>query len=256
MRKMTAIVAIALLLASCKSKQGTVAEQRADEAKPVQQIIQGHYSHPYDFSTLHIDAKAKYDNGDDSYNVTAEIRIKKGEMILVSIRFLGMTMAKAMITPNRVSYYEKLNKTYFDGNYEALSRLLGTDLDYTKAENLLLGRSLDDLTAGTYTAGLDKGLYRLISKMGMNKEFWFENSFLLKKERIADNNGENGPRSLEVEYPAYAEYPKAVLPSEINITAQQEDKVTININYVSVAFDEALTFPYNVPDDCKQVFLN
>jgi hypothetical protein len=51
-------------------------------------------------------ANAKYSDDQQSQNVTAEIKIKKDQQILV-IRFLGITMAKASITPTSVSYYEK-----------------------------------------------------------------------------------------------------------------------------------------------------
>jgi hypothetical protein len=70
-------------------------------------IIANHYNNKSDFSTLYIKADAKYSDDRSSQNVTAEIRIKKDEQILVSIRFLGITMAKASITPTSVSYYEK-----------------------------------------------------------------------------------------------------------------------------------------------------
>jgi hypothetical protein len=47
-------------------------------------------------------------------------------------------MAKASITPTSVSYYG----TYFEGDFSALSQWLGTDLDYNKIQNMLLGEPL------------------------------------------------------------------------------------------------------------------
>jgi hypothetical protein len=47
-------------------------------------------------------------------------------------------MAKASITPTSVSYYG----TYFEGDFSALSQWLGTDLDYNKIQNMLLGEAL------------------------------------------------------------------------------------------------------------------
>jgi hypothetical protein len=49
-------------------------------------IIANHYNNKTDFSTLYIKADAKYSDDRSSQNVTAEIRIKKDEQILV-IRF-------------------------------------------------------------------------------------------------------------------------------------------------------------------------
>jgi hypothetical protein len=36
-------------------------------------------------------------------------------------------------------------KAYFEGDFSALSQWLGTDLDYNKIQNLLVGEALDDL---------------------------------------------------------------------------------------------------------------
>jgi hypothetical protein len=80
---------------------------------------------------------------------------------LVSIRFLGITMAKTLITPNKVKYYEKINGKYFEGDFTTLSRWLGTELDYQKVQNLLLGQSIDDLSKGKYVAVIENTLYKL-----------------------------------------------------------------------------------------------
>ena len=107
-----------------------------------------------DFKTLYIKSNVKYNDEKQSQNLTAEIKIKKDEQILVSIRFLGITMAKALITPASVSYYEKLNSTYFEGDFSTLSKWLGTDLDFNKVQNILIGQAIDDLTKGKYQDSL------------------------------------------------------------------------------------------------------
>lgn len=259
MRKSIAILIIALAFTSCKTKQVVVPEQAvtAESAKSVKEVIDGHNRIPKDFQTLYIKANASYKDSKQSQNVTAEIRIKKGEMILVSVRFLGITMAKALITPKKVSYYEKINNTYFEGNYAMLSRWLGTELDYNKVENMLLGEALDNLGKGDYKFSVENGQYKLQGKEGksINKEFFFEGAnFLLKKQVVAQGGQE--PRSLEIQYPAHKEYPKAVLPAEIRIEAEQKDRVNIKIEYNTVTFDEKLSFPYDVPEGYEQIFID
>ena len=119
MKKGLFILAI-IFLSSCKSKAVFV-----DTKTPInvikedstiltsERIIKKHYNNKNDFSTLYIRASAKYKHDDDSQSVSAEIKIKKDEKILVSIRVLGITMAKALITPKEVKYYEKINNPFF-----------------------------------------------------------------------------------------------------------------------------------------------
>ena len=250
------LFALTALLSSCKSKQAVVTEQAAEGDKASKEIIVGHYKAPRNFETLLIKADAAYKDRKISQKVSAEIRIKKDESILVIIRFLGITMAKAYITPKEVSYYEKLNGTYFRGDYIVLSRWLGTELDYAKVQNMLTGEALDDLNKGIYKASLEDGLYKLTAKEkgGIIKEFLFEGAnYLLKKQHV--EQGGQTPRSLDIQYPAHNEFKQAVLPAAIKIEAQQKDKVSIDIEYSSVKFDESLTFPYDVPEGYDQIFI-
>ena len=257
MKKSIAIVFAITLLASCKSKQATVAEQAADGVKPAKEIVEGHYKAARNFETLLIKADAAYKDKKLSQRVSAEIRIKKDDAILVSIKVLGFVVAKAYITPKEVSYYEKINGNYFKGDYVVLSRWLGTELDYAKVQNMLTGEALDDLNKGTYKATLEDGLYKLTGKEkgGTIKEFLFEGAnYLLKKQHI--EQGGQDARSLDIQYPAHSEYPQAVLPASIKIDAEQKDKVSIDIQYTSVKFDEKLTFPYEVPEGYEQIFID
>ena len=93
MIKKIAPVLVFLFLISCKSK-AVLSEGKADDVLSAEKIIENHYNNKLDFKTLYIKASAKYQDDKQKQNVSADIRIKKDEKILVSIRFLGITMAK------------------------------------------------------------------------------------------------------------------------------------------------------------------
>ena len=179
-----------LFLVGCKSKQ-TVATANASANKEVSQIIKGHYANQYDFKTLNIRANAKYDDAKQSHSLNADIRIKKDEIIWINIKFFGIPMAKALITPKKVSYYEKINGTYFEGDFSMLSNWLGTDLDFQKVQNLFLGRAIDDLTKDKWIAEITEKLFRLSkpTNSDISKDFYFEAAnYLLKKETISQES--------------------------------------------------------------------
>lgn len=258
MKKLIVIAILMLATASCKTKQAatTVAEANASGSGSVNEVVAGHYKNKKEFSTLHLAADARYKDAKQTHNLTADIKIKKDEIILVSIKFFGITMAKALITPQRVSYYEKINSTYFDGNYAALSRWLGTDLDYAKVQNMLLGEAMDNLNKGTYKTTVDNGRYKLESKeKNIVKEFLFEGANYLIKQQTISQGGQQ-PRSLEISYPDHKEYPNAILPGAVKIEAVQKDRVNIDIEYNNVKFDESMTFPYSVPEGFEQIFID
>ena len=49
-------------------------------------------------------------------------------------------IAKLLVTPNKVSFYEKFQKTYFEGNYDLINTPLNTNFVYSDLENLFLGK--------------------------------------------------------------------------------------------------------------------
>ena len=245
-----------LMLVSCKAK-AIVAEGKANDILATDKIISNHYANSKVFSTLYIKASAHYEDDKQSQNVTTEIKIKKDEMILVSIRFLGITMAKALITPESVKYYEKINGNYFEGDYSTLSKWLGTDLDFNKVQNMLLGQALDNLNKGKFTTTIDDKLYKLEDNTDANttKSYFFEaDKFLLKKEQITQRKQE---RMLQILYPNFAEYSPMTLPTSIVINAiQKQKKTAITIEYNTATFNEELSFPYSVPEGYERISIN
>ncbi|NUY80176.1 DUF4292 domain-containing protein [Flavobacterium sp. MAH-1] len=255
-----ALILSAVLFVGCKTAQPTVAETKtpaAPEDAEVAKVISGHYADAKNFRTLAIKASAKYKDENQSQSINAEIRIEKDKQIFVSIRFLGITMAKALITPNEVKYYEKINSTYFEGDYEALSRWLGTSLDYNKVQNLLIGRVLDDLNKGKYKSSVEGNLVKLTDNSDTRtlKSFYFEpENYLIKKEQVSQPAQQ---RSLEVNYPGFNKFEQAYLPAKILLEAiQPKGKTNISIEYNAATFNENLQFPYSVPEGFERVNLD
>ena len=254
MKKYLAIL-ILILMISCKPK-AVVGERNAGDVLLPYKIIENHYKNKNGFSTLYIKASAKYMDDKQSQSVKAEIKIKKDEKILVIVRFLGITMAKALITPSEVKYYEKIDGTYFEGNYKSLSQWLGTDLDFTKVQNLLIGEAIDDLNKGKFTSSVIEKMFKLSTSDGKTERtFFFEaERFLLKKQEITQASQN---RTIEVSYPNYQEYSKVILPISLSIQAmQKKGKTNIAIDYNSVILDEEISFPYSVPDGYERKFID
>lgn len=247
---------ICLTLGSCKSKAVVLNEGSATKKEASDKIIESHYANKRDFSTLYIKSNVRYEDGKQSQNVTAEIKIKKNEMILVSIRFLGITMAKALITPTEVKYYEKLNGKFFEGNYSTLSKWLGTDLDFGKVQNMLIGQALDELKKGKYTTTIEDQLYKLETiDENTTKTYFFESEKYLIKKQLVDQKVRQ--RALSIFYPNYAASGQILLPTGLVIEADQNgEKTNINVDYTNVSVNEELSFPYSVPEGYERIFIN
>lgn len=245
-----------LTLVSCKSKTAIVDTSKNESLKSLNKTIENYFNNKNEFSTLYIKSSARYSTEKQTQNVTAEIKIKKDEQILISIRFLGITMAKASITPTKVSYYEKLNGTYYEGDFTGLSQFLGTDLDFDKVQNIVLGRAIDNLKEGKYSETFADQVYRLdeVSNNNTKKSFYIDgNSFLINKQEITQIKEE---RKIQIAYSNKKEYKQMILPLTINIDSYQKEANTrIDLEHSTVTFNEELSFPYSVPNDYKRIII-
>jgi hypothetical protein len=256
MKKLFTFLLLVVVIASCKTKK-TVVEQSVSKEVVVdnmaKEIIEKHYENKVDFQTVSIRSAADYEDQKQAISISADIRMKKDEVIWINLKFFGIPMAKALITPTRVSYYEKANATYFDGDYSLLTKMLGTDLDFQKVQNLLLGRPIDDLTKEVFIAEITNSLVQLKSKKqaDIEKLFRFETGNYLLKEQYINQISKN--RNVLVTYPSFSNQDNIFMPTGVSIIANQQNQVKINVAYKKITFNESLSYPYSIPDGYSQI---
>lgn len=248
-----------MVLVSCKTQQAVAtATPEVPKTKEITatDVIANHYNNTLNFSSVYIKSNVRYSDEKQTQNVTAEIKIQKDEQILISVRFLGITMAKALITPRSVSYYEKMNGTYFEGDFSGLSQWLGTDLDFTKIQNMLLGEAFDNLQQGKYTLLKGEQGFELMALNSGNTKKTFvldRESYQVQQQEIHQAEQD---RKIQVSYSEQATFNEGRVPMQILIhTFQGKGKTEISFNYNTLTFNEALSFPYSIPNGYKRIII-
>lgn len=248
LKKYIAFLALFVLVTSCKTKQSVL---EADTSVSVKEVIKNHKSqNSLDFKTLHIKGNTSY----SLFNISLDIRIKKDEIILVSCRApLVGTVIKAYITPDYISYYNKWDSEYFEGDYAFLSDFLGTELDFQKVQNLLLGRTLDELDRERFVYAIENNLYKLSSeRRDLSKAYYFDPSEFNLVKQYVEQKHQN--RSAFIEYSNYKTYKNNKLPYSVFIfSLNEKDKNEFKVDYKTIDFDTEISFPYNIPDGYKKI---
>jgi hypothetical protein len=251
------LVFLSLILLSCKAKQ-IVASTQAEGAVNTQVLLNTHEALNKDFKTLSINANTSYKDNKNSYSFTTDIRIEKDQKILISAKFLGFVVAKALITPTQVQYYEKNNGTYFEGDFSQLSKWLGTPLSFDKVQNLLLGKMINEVNQKEASSKIENGLNVVtIDNEAFNEYYAFESlNALLKSQQIFQKNER---RTLQSIVESHQRANNLFLPAKYFIEAKQENNsnsVNIEIDYKSIKINEPLSFPYSVPQGYTQAQLD
>lgn len=253
LRKLFFPLLILALLSSCSSKKIAVADKNLSE----KQILDLHRKAAPDFETLTGRVRAGYTDEYTSQNISISIRMKKDSTIWLSAKLAGiLPMAKAIITPTEVKYYEKINKTYFSGDFRLLSDWLGMELDFEKVQNLLTGQTIYGLETEKY----------LMEKKNNGIQFESENTRFLKKlfllnpatfkteaQQLVSGYAN---QSLTVTYPEYQEMPGFYFPKKISIiTIQEGENMKIDIEYRDLEFDVPVSFPFEIPAGYERIQL-
>lgn len=246
------ICVLLLFVTSCKSKKGIATT--ADKSMSAKNIIKNHYQSEIDYHTLIGRMKINYFDGESSKGVTVSIRMKKDEAIWISA---PLGVVKAYITPNRVSFYNKLQKEYFDGDFTYLSQIVGTTLDFTKLQNLLLGQALFDLREVKYDATAMGSDYILKPK---RPEVLFKTMYKIEssgfKMALQQLSQPLKKRVLDITYTEYQEINGKRIPKEIEINAVEANtRNTIELGYKNIEFNRKLNFPYKIPKGYKKIVL-
>ena len=214
-------------------------------------VTNDHYNLNNTFNTLQINADISFKSNRLKENVTADIRIEKDKNILISLKKFGITGAKIFITPTRVSYYEIVNGSHYDGDFDFISKFLGTELNFNQIQNLLLGTAVYDLAEEPLTTKVEDGVYKLYKETNeLNIVFVLDGLARMKQEVI---NQKGSQEKLIIDYLAYQTKDEILLPSNLLIRAIQNGETNINVNYKKVEVNQEISFPYKIPNGSKAI---
>ena len=86
---------------------------------------------------------ADYANKGKKNSFGGQIRIRKDSLIWISLTpMLGIEAVRLMISQDSVKLINRINDTYFTGDYEYVNQFLNTNLDFDLLQDILLGNDL------------------------------------------------------------------------------------------------------------------
>jgi hypothetical protein len=249
------ILTSATFMVSCKS-----AKRVADLDATIKsaELVNLHKNTEPRFTTLASRVNVNYDDGSRAQSITVSLRMQKDETIWVSASILGISIARLLITPENVSYYETINRTYFDGDFSLLSSWLGVDVDFQMVQNILMGQAVLPISSDLYDASVFGSNYRLTPK---TQHHLFKHIFLVNpgNNRMASQQivQEGEQRVLAVDYTSYQNVGLFLFPKEIRLHAiEQNDQTRVILDFRTVDVNPVVTFPFRIPGGYDQIRLD
>ncbi|QLG45193.1 DUF4292 domain-containing protein [Costertonia aggregata] len=242
-----------LVSISCKTNK-IIADGKVDNTLSAKGVIKKHYGSKLDFKTLSGKMKIDYSDGQSSQGVSVSLRMEKDKAIWLSA---PLGMVKVYITPQKVSFYNKLQNEYFNGDFSYLSQLLGTELDFENLQNLLLGEAVLDLRKERYNAEVVANTYQLKPRKPLDLfKILFQiepKHFKMASQQLSQPLEK---RLLEINYQEYQEVDSQMIPNSIAIAAiQGNERTTIDIDYRNIELNKSIKFPYKIPKGFDEIIL-
>ncbi len=238
---------------NCKSLK-TIDKGGSNYKLSTRQLIAYNAKQVAEFKTLQSRLKITYTEKNKSQSYTVSFRIDKDKALWINAPF---SVIRALVTPEKVSFYNKLDRTYFDGDYKYLSDLLGTELDFKKVQNLLLGETLYSLHTNNYKSSVDADMYVVQPK---DQRDLFEIFFLLNPDNFKVKSQQISQpkefRHLQIDYLNYQTIQAQIIPERIKVMAVEADEeVVIELEMKGVSLNENLRFPFKIPSGFKAIEL-
>jgi hypothetical protein len=260
MNKLTLLLALGLLLGSCQRKgvpttstKGPGTSSSVSSAQPLEPAVPSVQATNTSFTFLSAKGKAQVTMKGNKQGANVALRMRRDSVIWVSASLAGIEGVRAVLTPDSVRVLNRLDKTYFSGGYDYLSKLLNVPVSFEQMQALVLGDYLPapDGTTPKVTneeAGRQRVSYPLADVL--IERLLQGGTGRVQQLKVSD---QALSRNLTVDYTDFRPLEEqANLPfaHATFIQAQQPSSgvVTAAINFTKVnAGRERLAFPFSVP---------
>jgi hypothetical protein len=263
---------LGLALFSCKPVENKVKVKVKINHRPTKFLIAKLIEKEFQFNSLSGKAAVTYDNGKES-SFKTHLRIKKDSAIWISITpVLGIEMARVLITKDTVKLMNRVDKTYFIGDFDYLNKIFSADLDYQMLEALLTGNSMSfernekirssiDRKKNSYFISTEKKrrvrkeIKKDKSKIKEQTQSLWLNPISYKIEELLLSSPQSR-QSLLAKFSDYKEIgngEKQMLPQSLFFELIAKTPSSINVEYSKLNTSKVLSFPFKIPSKYEQI---
>ncbi|MCK9219290.1 MAG: DUF4292 domain-containing protein [Bacteroidales bacterium] len=212
---------------------------------------------------------ANYENAGKKNSFNGQLRIRNDSLIWISLTpMLGIEAIRIMISQDSVKLINRLNNTYFLGDYEYVNRFLNTNIDFDLLQSILLGTDLQSYENEKFRASIDKGNYKLstserlkLKKFARNNQeklkvfiqnIWLDPiNFKIIHTDVKEIRREN--IKLESNYTTFEEIDGQLFPKEMDYTIWADNTIRLQTTFSRIVIGNPLQFPFKIPASFQPV---
>jgi hypothetical protein len=210
-----------------------------------------------------------YTNKGESNSFDGQIRILRDSVIWLSFTpLLGIEVFRVIITNDSVKFINRINNTYFIGDYNYVNKFLNTNIDYDVLQSFMIGNDLSFYENGKFRASLDGDQYKLstaerkkLKKFVRNSQdqlkvliqnIWIDpESFKITRADVKEIRKQN--LRLEANYSVFEKVDNQFFPKRVNFDIYAEKNIHVSVEFTRININTPQLFPFRIPPSYKQV---
>lgn len=220
----------------------------------------------FNYSILSLKFNADLTIDHESNSFSGNIYIIKDSMIWLSIQKFGIEAIRLLISNDSVKMINRLQKTYFIGDFTFLNESFNTNFDYDMLQSVITGNDFQYYAGDVFKASIENKQYKLstVSRQKLKKylfseqeypkilmqDIWLDpKSFKMVKMSMKEVREPNG-RKFECLYSDFVfTENQHFFPGIINIFIDDKKKITCSITYTRISPEKEESFPFNIPQN-------
>lgn len=279
MKRLLFIVVSLFFIVSCKTthkiqggklpKTSTPSLKKQNTNTLVSKIKANQFN--YKWISAHFSIEMDLDSSHTSFS--GDIRMRKDSTIWMSIRFLLGTIEalRVMVTQDSAKDIDRLNNTYFTGDYDYINSRLNTadDLDFDLLQSVLTGSSMefynDTAKMNSYFDGTQY-IISTIRKRKLKKVIYKNRPFHSKDDaqfifldpqdfKITHVKVEDfvNKRTFDTYYSDFQKVDSVLFPYHVQCQISAERNIKIDLQYKKVSFKAQEEVPFIIPKKYQRV---
>lgn len=260
---------VILFFTSCQS-------QRSSIKKPIklfgpEYVLEQMHQNQSEFEWFSGKAKVDLVEGRKKSPFTAQLRIKRDSVIWISISSgVGIEGARILLTQDSVKYINRIEKTFFLGNYSFLSSLIGAEIDFDKVQALITAKDFSWCENQDLKVKVDNQLYQLESTQSHKlkkqskltnfedpvyyQSIWINpETFKIDRIKIKELGKEN--KKILASYKQYRSVDGQKIPYAMDIEFDSEKGMSVEMVFYKVSLDEKVSFPFSISKKYSEIIL-
>ena len=265
------LIAAALILSAAGCKSTRSALKRPLKEYGFDYLYAKMLENQMRFDYLSAKFSISYTDGKNKTDLRGQLQMKNDSITWISFSpALGIEAARLSLTDDSIKFINRLNKKYFEGEYNLVDSLLNTTIDFSILQSMIVGNDLTNYDVNKFKSSIDGGLYRItiqerrkIKKSLKNKEddarvlvqnIWLDpEDFRIRMVDLKElNDGDN--KKLDVVYEDYSPVEDQMFPEKLTISITSQKSILIEVKFLKVDLNEPVDFPFKIPSKYEKLF--